>query len=52
LWHFKQVEQRLTADALEPIEEVNLSLHALKTQAPRIGPLCRGSFGRFYSAPE
>src|SRR5262249_51820743 len=52
LWHFKQVQQRLTADALEPIKEVNLAAHALQTQAPGVDVLCRGSLGCFYSVPE
>ena len=48
LWHFKQVEQRLTADALQPIEEVDFAAHAPKREPPRISRLCCSSFHRFF----
>jgi hypothetical protein len=48
LWHFKQVEQRLTADALQPIEEVDFAAYAPKREPPRISRLCCSSFHRFF----
>jgi hypothetical protein len=48
----KKIQQRLTADALQPVKEVNVAAHALEREPPRIDVLCCGSFGCFYSAPE
>jgi hypothetical protein len=43
----KKIQQRLIADALQPVKEVHFAAHAFETQAPRVDVLCRGSFGRF-----
>src|SRR5262249_23693491 len=51
LWHFKQVQQRLSADALQPIKEVNPATNALKREAPRISGFCRCSFRGFLLHP-
>src|SRR5262249_7760601 len=48
----KQIKQCLTADALQPVIEVDLAAHAFQRETPWIAGLCRGSFSRFYSAPE
>jgi hypothetical protein len=48
LWHFKQVQQRLTADALQPVKEVNFAAHAFQYETPWIRRLCRGSFSLFF----
>jgi hypothetical protein len=47
LWDFEQVQQRLTANALQPVKEVNFAARALKREPPRIDVLCRCSFRRF-----
>ena len=41
---FKQIQQCLGTDTLQPIKEVDFAAHALQTQAPRIDRLCRGRF--------
>ena len=45
---FEQIQERLTADALQPVIEVNFAPHALQLEPPRIGGLCRGPLSRFY----
>jgi hypothetical protein len=35
----KKIQQRLTADALQPVEEVNFAAHALEREPPGIGSL-------------
>ena len=40
----KKIQQRLTADALQLIKEVDLAAHALQCEPPGIGHLCRSKF--------
>jgi hypothetical protein len=47
LRYFKQVEQCLSTDALQPIIKVDLSTHALKREPPGINRLWRTRFRRF-----
>jgi hypothetical protein len=49
LWHFKQVEQRLTADPFQAVAEVDLAAHAGKRQPPGISRLCRSRLRRLAS---
>jgi hypothetical protein len=44
LWDFKQVQKRLAANALKPIEKVDLSTNVLKRKSPPIDTLRSGSF--------
>ena len=46
---FKQIQQCLSADALQPIKKIDFATHALKREPPWISRLCRGSFRRFFS---
>ena len=41
---FKKIQQCLTADALQPIKEVDLAPHALKREPPRIGCSAAAAF--------
>jgi hypothetical protein len=38
LWHFKQVQQRLSTNALQPVIKIDLATHALKREQPGIIP--------------
>src|SRR5271169_6677733 len=49
LWDFQQVQERLTADALQPIKKVNLAANALQREPPRVERLGRGKFSLCFS---
>jgi hypothetical protein len=49
LWNLKQIQEHLTADALQIVKEVNFAAHARKRS--RINNLCRSRFRRLFSHP-
>jgi hypothetical protein len=45
----QQIQQRLTADTLQLVVEIDLAAHTRKRESPRISRLCRDGFSRFFS---
>ena len=44
LWDLKEIQQCLTADALQPIKEIDFAAHTLQCEPPRIGVSAAADF--------